>query len=77
MEKAKLLEVPKRGYAKITERGLELLQQQPEKIDRKFLLQYPEFVEFQQIEKKNLNKKKQSEHKMNQSVQKIKHLKNS
>lgn len=47
LTKAKLLESTKRGHFKITQRGIEVINSQPSKIDRKFLFQYPEFVAFQ------------------------------
>jgi restriction system protein len=43
---AKVLETPRRGCFKITERGRELLSQNHEKIDVKILKQYAEFNEF-------------------------------
>ncbi len=46
MRKAGLLESPRRGYFKITERGLEALAQNPAVINVRFLEQYPEFREF-------------------------------
>jgi restriction system protein len=46
MKKAGLLESKQRGYFKITSRGLEALQRDPQTINVKFLEQYPEFVEF-------------------------------
>lgn len=46
MKKAGLLESRKRGYFKITRRGLEALQKDPPTINVRFLEQYPEFVEF-------------------------------
>jgi restriction system protein len=46
MKKAGLLESPKRGYFKITDRGMQALATKPETINVKFLEQYPEFVEF-------------------------------
>src|SRR5829696_9029331 len=46
MKKAGLLESPKRGYFKITDRGMQALSAKPETINVKFLEQYPEFVEF-------------------------------
>ena len=46
LKKAGLIEQPKRGYVKITSRGLEVLQKKLLKIDVKFLEQFPEFVEF-------------------------------
>ena len=42
---AGLIEVPKRGEAVITERGLEVLQQAPQSIEREFLKQFPEYRE--------------------------------
>jgi restriction system protein len=46
MKKAGLLESPRRGYFQITDQGLQALEQKPEKINVKFLEQYPEFLEF-------------------------------
>ncbi len=40
---AKLLSSPSRGYIQITERGIDVLSKSPEKIDSKFLMQFPEF----------------------------------
>ena len=52
MKKAQLLETPKRGVMKITPRGLEALQKDLESINLEFLKQYPEFVEFKEVSKK-------------------------
>ena len=46
LKKAALLESPKRGVFKITERGLKLLASNPTRIDVKVLEQFPEFIEF-------------------------------
>jgi restriction system protein len=46
LKKAGLLESPRRGYFRITSRGLEILRAKPMKIDVPFLEQFPEFVEF-------------------------------
>jgi len=46
MKKAGLLESPRRGYFKITEKGMQALSAKPETINVKFLEQYPEFLEF-------------------------------
>lgn len=51
MKKACLLEIPKRGLMKITERGLEVLAQKPSKINVKFLEQFEEFRDFRAIRK--------------------------
>lgn len=45
-KKAGLLEYPKRGYVKITRRGLDVLEQSNGSIDVKTLMQFQEFVEF-------------------------------
>jgi restriction system protein len=49
MKKAGLLEYPKRGQFKITQRGLDVLDQKPERISAAFLRQFPEFQEFQSL----------------------------
>jgi restriction system protein len=47
MKKAGLIETTRRGYIRISTRGLEVIQKKPEVINDKFLEQFPEFVEFQ------------------------------
>jgi len=49
--KAGLLYSSKRGYFKITERGLEVLKNPPTKIDNKYLSRFPEFIEFKTKQK--------------------------
>lgn len=44
--KAGLIQRLERGIYKITDRGLEVLKQNPKRIDVNYLLQYPEFQEF-------------------------------
>lgn len=51
LKKAGLIESPKRSYFKITSEGIAVLAKNPEKIDAKFLRQFPSFVEFQSIKK--------------------------
>lgn len=46
MKKAGLLESTRRGYIRITDRGIEVLKQKPTRIDVQFLSQYKEFREF-------------------------------
>jgi restriction system protein len=46
LKKAGLVEAPKRGTFRITTRGKSVLASKPEKIDAKFLRQFPEFQEF-------------------------------
>ena len=57
MLKAGLLESIKRGYFNITESGLKVLNEKPEKINIKFLDKFPEFVEFR---KKRKEEKKET-----------------
>lgn len=46
IKKAGLIEKPRRGYSKITNRGLAVLKENPKTINAKFLERYPEFVAF-------------------------------
>ena len=46
LKQAGLLDSPKRGYFRITGRGLALLSENPDKIDTSMLERYPEFLEF-------------------------------
>ena len=49
LKKAGLLETPRRGFLKITERGLKVIESSPSEINVSFLSQFPEFVEFRTI----------------------------
>lgn len=49
MGKAALLESTRRGYFKITERGVKVLKQNPDRIDVKFLEQFEEFRQFRAL----------------------------
>ncbi len=51
LKQAGLLTSPKRGYFKITEQGLKLLADNPEKINVTLLVRYPEFQEFRNRKK--------------------------
>lgn len=55
MKKAGLLSTPSRAKFIITERGLNLLNENPNEITSKILKRYPEFVEFQSIKKTKEN----------------------
>jgi len=52
MKKAGLLETTRRGYFKITERGLAVLKENPPRIDVHFLEQYEEFRQFRTLRHK-------------------------
>lgn len=47
LKKAELLVYPKRGTVRITDRGLDVLSQKPKEISKQFLMQFPEFMDFQ------------------------------
>ncbi len=47
LKKAGMLETTRRGYYRITERGEQILRQNPSEINTAFLRQFPEFAEFQ------------------------------
>jgi restriction system protein len=51
MKKAGLIESPKRGVLKISNKGLQVLQSKPDRINVKFLQKFPEFVEFQTLKR--------------------------
>ena len=51
MKKALLLESTRRGFLKITERGLEVIKQNPNRIDVKYLDQFKEFKKFRLTKK--------------------------
>ena len=51
LKKAGLLESTRRGFFRITDRGLQVLNQKPAKIDVKFLDQFEEFREFRAIKR--------------------------
>ena len=48
LKKAGLLEAPKRGVFKVTDRGLRSLSVNPARIDAKYLEQFPEYIEFRE-----------------------------
>lgn len=57
LKKSGLITSPSRGIVQITERGEDVLNQKPDKIDMNFLKQFPEYLEF----KKFTPKKKKPE----------------
>lgn len=61
LKKAVLLEPTRRGYFKITERGLSVLNQNPQNINIKFLDQFEEFKKFRAYKKEEPNKHKQTD----------------
>lgn len=63
MKKAGLLETTRRSYFKITERGLQVLKDNPKEINVRYLRRFPEFMEFLALkrEKKELEKEEGTE----------------
>jgi restriction system protein len=55
LAKAGLLKTTKRGYFQITQQGLKVWKEHPQKITLKFLQQFPTFVEFKQPKNTELN----------------------
>ncbi len=55
LKHAGILESTRRGYFKISQRGLGVLQQNPSRIDLRFLSQFPEYLEFRRTSKKEKN----------------------
>lgn len=55
LKKAGLIETTKRGYFRITDLGLEVLQKNPPEIKVKFLEQFPQFIEFRTVRKEKDN----------------------
>ncbi|MCA1622294.1 MAG: restriction endonuclease [Acidobacteria bacterium] len=65
LSKAGLLETPKRGFFRITNRGLNVLAENPVKVDNRILKQFPEFLEFQN------RKNKKTEKTINENIEEI------
>jgi len=61
MKKATLIESSRRGSLKITTRGLQVLSQQPQKIDVDFLEQFKEFREFRAFKREKTVEKEEVE----------------
>lgn len=55
LKQAGLLSYPQRGFFVVTEEGLKVLQQNPDRIDNNFLKQYESFQEFQSRKKSNVD----------------------
>ena len=53
LQQAGLLSAPRRAYFQITDRGRQVLSENPAAIDTKLLDRFPEFVEFRTSSKKN------------------------
>jgi len=58
---AGLFETTRRGYFTITQRGKQVLQQNPQSITTKFLMRFPEYQQFVQATRKDKSKKATNE----------------
>ncbi len=70
LKKAGLIESTGRGRFKITQRGQNILKNPPPEIDIKFLMQFPEFIEFKNTSKQE-NRQNQKEDEPNQTPEEI------
>lgn len=61
IKQARLIDSPKRGLFVITERGKQVLAENREKIDVKYLERFPEFIEFRQRSKEKEKKEARPE----------------
>jgi restriction system protein len=61
LKKAGLFESTRRGYFRVTARGLKVFQEKPRAINVTFLRQFPEFVEFQATKREKSDKGGQEE----------------
>lgn len=59
LKKAVLLDTPRRAIIVITQRGLDVLKQNPQEINARFLRQFPEFIEFQTIKRDKFEEEQQ------------------
>lgn len=55
LKKAGLIESPKRGIVSITPRGMDVLKRKPKEINNALLKQFPEFVQFQNYKKEEID----------------------
>ena len=51
LKKAALIDSPRRGFFNITDRGLNVLAENPTKIDMKFLERFPEYIAFRDFQR--------------------------
>lgn len=69
--KAGLIEAPRRGYVRITPKGIEVLNKKPNRIDIRFLEQFPEFIEFRKIKREQSAEKGKDLAETDKEVEKI------
>lgn len=69
--KAGLIESPKRGHHQITQRGAQLLEDDLQRIDIKFLERFPEFIEFRTIKKEQSEDAWVDQIKVNKKIEEV------
>jgi len=60
MKKAGLLDSPRRGEFRITDRGKKVLAEKPSRIDVKYLERFPEFIAFREASRSSNDQKQES-----------------
>jgi restriction system protein len=71
LSKSGLLEMTHRSFYRITERGKEVLEQNPERIDMRFLKRFPEYIQFKEVESARKPKSERQEDKESKTPEEI------
>lgn len=71
LNKAGLLDSTRKSYFKITDLGLEVLQKNPPEITKKYLEQFPQFIEFKNFRKKTAKKEEEEEENITQTPEEL------
>jgi restriction system protein len=71
LSKSGLLEITHRPNYRITERGKEVLKQNPARIDMKFLKQFPEYIQFKEVESARKPKSQHQEEKEDKTPEEV------
>jgi len=71
LKKAGLLEDPRRGYVKISQKGIDVIGKNPGKIDVNFLKQFSEFIEFRNKRKKMIKESDSKNDELNDEVENL------
>jgi restriction system protein len=71
MKAACLLEATRRGYFRITQRGLEVIKQNLPAINARYLERFEEFIQFKAIKKEKVNHSKETEAELEKTPEEI------
>ena len=55
LKKSGLLRYPRRGYFQITDGGRDVLAEQPERVDMKYLRRFPKYIEFKESTRESMD----------------------